>query len=90
MILSWTKPADVSIFQPPIVGYRVRINGADFVDIESNEVEIEVNKSTFSSLARTFTVVALYQDPAFLAEGKPSSNAATVSITVVNLSLIHI
>ena len=84
VILSWTKPADVSIFQPPIVGYRVRINGADFVDIESNEVEIEVNKSTFSSLARTFTVVALYQDPAFLAQGKPSSNAATASITVVN------
>ena len=83
VILSWTTPSATSDFEPPIVGYKVRIDGDDFVTIQANEVEIEVNKSTFSSLARTFTVVALFQDPDF-SEGRPSSNAATASITVVN------
>ena len=84
IILSWGRPADVSIFQPPIVGYRVRDNDEDLFDTLSTSTEIEITKTTFPTLSRTFKVVALYQDPDFLSGGKPSTKAAERSVTIIN------
>jgi len=86
VVLKWQEAASAGALQPPVIGYRIfRNNGTTSIaQIKGTEFTLLVNNTNFPSLTTSYQVAAVYADPAFPTDGKPSTNQATRSITITN------
>ena len=86
VVLKWEEAASAGALQPPVIGYRIfRNNGTTSIaQIKGTEFTLLVNNTNFPTLTTSYQVAAVYADPAFPTDGKPSTNQATRSITITN------
>ena len=76
--------------QPPVIGYRIyRDNNftSSITQIKGTEFSLLVNTTNFPNVLSgqaqaSYQVAAVYADPAFPTDGKPSTNRATKSISI--------
>ena len=89
VVLKWEENLPTaSTLQPPVIGYRIyRNNGTDSIaQIKGTEFTLLVNSTNFPNVNGTaqasYQVAAVYADPAFPTDGRPSSNQATTTISI--------
>ena len=89
VVLKWQETTGGTGFQPQVIGYRIYRNNNftnSIAQIKGTEFTLLVNSTNFpndSGTARaSYQVAAVYSDPAFPVDGKPSTNRATRTVSI--------
>ena len=89
VVLKWTEAASSGALQPPVIGYRIYRNNnftSSIAQIKGTEFTLLVNSTNFPNVNGTaqasYQVAAVYADPAFPVDGKPTANKATTTISI--------
>jgi len=89
VVLKWEEAASAGALQPPVIGYRIYRNNnftSSIAQIKGTEFTLLVNSTNFPNVGGTaqasYQVAAVYADPSFPTDGKPSTNRATTTISI--------